>query len=60
MADRTVVVSRASSTVKNGISFGCALAIVISYVQYKSILWAIVHGFFSWFYVIYFALTRTS
>ncbi|MGH9509485.1 MAG: hypothetical protein ACRD2Q_11465 [Terriglobales bacterium] len=44
--------------VKAGISFGCALAIVISWSQNKSILWAIVHGFLSWLYVIYYALTR--
>ena len=36
-----------------GISFGCALAIAISYTQYHSIAWAIVHGFFGWFYVLY-------
>lgn len=59
MSDRTVIVRRTTSTVKSGISFGCALAIVISYTEYKSILWAIVHGFFSWFYVIYYALTRS-
>jgi hypothetical protein len=39
-----------------GISFGTALAIAISYTNNHSILWAIIHGFFSWFYVIYFAL----
>ena len=39
-----------------GISFGCALAIVISYTTYKSIWWAILHGVFSWFYVLYFGL----
>jgi hypothetical protein len=36
--------------------FGIALAIVISYTANHSILWAIVHGFFSWFYIIYFAI----
>lgn len=41
-----------------GIGFGSALAIAISWSQHKSILWAIIQGFFSWFYVIYFALTR--
>ena len=43
-----------------GISMGTALAITISWSINKSILWAIIHGFFSWFYVIYFALTRTT
>ena len=46
-------------SVKAGISFGSALAIVISWSQNHSILWAIVHGILSWFYVIYYALTRS-
>lgn len=41
---------------KSGITFGCALAIAISYVHNHSILWAIIHGIFSWLYVIYAAL----
>jgi len=44
--------------VKSGVGFGSALAIVISYTAHKSVLWTIIHGFFSWFYVIYFLLTR--
>jgi hypothetical protein len=43
---------------KYGISFGTALAIAISYTNNHSILWAIIHGFFSWLYVIYFALFK--
>ena len=39
------------------ISFGTALAIAISYAHNHSILWAILHGLFSWFFVIYAALT---
>jgi hypothetical protein len=46
------------TAVSHGISFGSALAIAISWSLNKSILWAIVHGFFSWFYVIYYAVTR--
>jgi hypothetical protein len=46
------------SVVKNGIGFGTALAIAISYSHHHSIVWAIIHGFFSWLYVIYFAVTR--
>lgn len=41
-----------------GISFGTALAIVLSWTKNQSILWAIIHGILSWFYVIYYALTR--
>ena len=45
-------------TAKAGIGFGSALAITISWSLHKSILWAIVHGLFSWFYVIYYAIIR--
>lgn len=45
-------------TVHYGTSFGSALAIAISWSVNKSILWAMLHGVFSWFYVIYYAMTR--
>ena len=51
-------VNGAITTIKAGIGFGTALAITISWSVNKSILWAIVHGFFSWFYVVYYALVR--
>ena len=41
-----------------GISLGSAIAVVCSWQRSRSIIWAIVAGIFSWFYVIYFALTR--
>lgn len=44
--------------IQQGISFGSALAIAISFTMNRSILWAILHGIFSWFYVIYFALFK--
>lgn len=40
-------------TVKSGITFGSALAMVISYTTWKSVGWAIFHGLLSWVYVIY-------
>ena len=46
----------AGSAAKAGISFGSALAMVISYTTWGSIPWAIVHGLMSWLYVIYFIL----
>jgi hypothetical protein len=49
---------RSASAVKAGVSFGSALAITISWSVHHSILWAIVQGFFSWLYVLYYALTR--
>jgi hypothetical protein len=44
--------------ISNGLGFGAALAIVCSWQRNRSILWAIIAGILSWFYVIYFALTR--
>ena len=41
---------------KYGSSFGSALAIAISYTNHHSLLWAIIHGIFSWLYVVCFAL----
>ena len=43
-------------TVKSGITFGSALAMVISYTTWHSVGWAIIHGLMSWVYVIYFVL----
>jgi hypothetical protein len=51
MMDRNTVVS-------SGISFGSALAITISWSLNKSVIWAIVHGLFSWFYVVYYVIVR--
>ncbi len=48
-----VTVKEATSS---GVSFGCALAMVISYVKWHSIGWAILHGCLSWFYVVYYIL----
>jgi hypothetical protein len=45
---------------QTGIGLGAAIAVVCSWERNRSILWAILAGIFSWFYVIYFALTRTS
>jgi hypothetical protein len=47
-----------TEVVRSGVTFGSAMAIAISWSVNESLLWAIVHGVFSWFYVIYFALTR--
>ena len=41
-----------------GIGLGSASAVAISWSLNKSIIWAIVHGFFGWLYVIYYAFTR--
>ena len=51
--NRTPIVD---TTVQSGITFGSALAMVISYTTWKSVGWAIFHGLLSWVYVIYFIL----
>lgn len=43
---------------QSGIGIGSALAIVCSWQRNRSLLLAILAGIFSWFYVIYFAITR--
>jgi hypothetical protein len=50
--------SRSVQAARAGVGFGSALAITISWSLYKSILWAVIHGFFSWAYILYYALTR--
>lgn len=44
--------------VQTGVGLGSVLAVTCSWDRNKSILWAILAGIFSWFYVIYYALTR--
>lgn len=48
--------STSKSVTSSGISFGCALAVAISYTTNKSILWAIFHGLLSWLFVLYAAI----
>ena len=43
-------------SVKTGITFGSALAMVISYTNWHSVGWAVIHGLMSWLYVIYYIL----
>jgi hypothetical protein len=43
---------------QTGIGIGSAIAIVCSWQRNRSILWAILAGVLSWFYVVYFAVTR--
>jgi hypothetical protein len=46
------------TVVSSGITFGSALAITISWSVNKSLIWAIIHGIFSWLYVIYYVIVR--
>ncbi|MGH7680298.1 MAG: hypothetical protein ACRENU_17645 [Gemmatimonadaceae bacterium] len=52
------VIIKTREVVKQGVGFGSALAIAISWSVNKSLLWAIVHGVLSWVYVVYYAITR--
>lgn len=58
MEEREVSVTKTviNKTVKSGITFGSALAMVISYTTWNSVGWAIIHGLMSWVYVIYFVI----
>lgn len=47
-----------NSTTVSGIGLGSIIAVTISWSINHSILWAILHGVFSWFYVIYYAIIR--
>ena len=51
--NKTTIVNK---TIKTGITFGSALAMVISYTPWHSVGWAIFHGLLSWVYVVYFVL----
>jgi hypothetical protein len=55
-----IILSEVSHTVyvSHGIGLGAAIAVVCSWQRNRSILLAILSGFFSWFYVVYFAITR--
>ncbi len=48
------------TVIKNGVGLGSVLAVTVSWHRNKSILWAILHGIFSWLYVIYYAITRET
>lgn len=48
------------NTIKTGIGFGSALAIVISYNMWQSIGWAIVHGVLGWVYVAYYVFNMAG
>ena len=58
MGDATAVTQ--TTVIEKGVGLGSVIAGVASWSRNQSILWAILHGIFSWFYVIYFAITRSS
>ncbi|MCR4586412.1 MAG: hypothetical protein K5686_11895 [Lachnospiraceae bacterium] len=56
MKNNEKVSKTVEKTVKTGISFGSALAMVVSYVNWHSIFWAIIHGLMSWVYIVYYII----
>jgi hypothetical protein len=46
------------SVIINGISFGTVIAAITSWTRNRSVLLMVIHGIFSWFYLLYFVLTR--
>ena len=42
--------------IKDGVTFGAALAMTISFTKNRSILWAIIAGVLGWIYVVYSAI----
>lgn len=51
-------IANETTVTQTGIGLGSAIAVVCSWQRNRSILWAILAGILSWFYVIYFAVTR--
>lgn len=50
--------SKNKSTTNTSISLGIGniIACVISYIKWKSILWALLHGLLGWIYVLYYLI----
>lgn len=52
------VISPGPTVAQTGIGLGAVIAVICSWQRNRSILWCILAGILSWFYVIYFAATR--
>jgi hypothetical protein len=50
--------TQTTTVIHNGIGIGAVIAVVCSWQRNRSILWAILAAIFTWFYVVYFALSR--
>ncbi len=48
-----------ANIVKLGLGYGAVAAMILSWSVNKSILWMLIDGWFSWVYVIFFALFRS-
>lgn len=45
-----------NSSTSTGLGIGNVVAAVLSWTVNHSVLWAIIHCFFGWFYIIYYLL----
>lgn len=52
------IYNNTTTVIRGGVGLGTVIAVVCSWQRNRSILWAILAGIFTWFYVIYFAITR--
>lgn len=43
-----------------GIGIGSVIAVVVSWAQWHSVLWALIHGIFGWLYLILWGLGCTD
>jgi len=50
--------AKGSGSVSLGVTIGCAIAAVLSWISNASLVWAVIHGFLGWFYVIYWLLVK--
>jgi cation transporter-like permease len=55
-----IIAMTGQNIAQSGLTLGAVIAVVCSWQRNRSILFAIIAGILSWFYVIYFALTRTA
>jgi len=42
--------------ISSGIGLGNLIAVIISYLKWKSIGWMILHGLLGWLYIIYYVI----
>jgi hypothetical protein len=55
MADQVLVVEK-KHYIGGGISLGTLIAVLCSWSVNHSVLWAVIHGFLGWIYVIYYLI----
>lgn len=56
VVNNVVTTRTVKSGAKSGIGYGAVLAMIISYVKWQSIGWAILHGLLNWIYIIYYLI----